>query len=172
MPTTEHTSMHANADVPAIIEIAPRDEDSMDYDYCTDTEDASQTDETYAHNQQHHDDRYEVSHQDLDALKRMVREMLANPDLLLCSPVYSKVAITTKTHQITPIHASLSAPQTPAPTTVSSSRTSLIGLKSVTSMPLCHECNSNALLSSMPIEQVPLIIEKIPTLPFQATRLR
>jgi hypothetical protein len=181
MPTTEHTSRHSDADVPAIIEIAPRDEGSMDYDCYTDTEDVSQTDEMYDHNQQHHDDRYEVSHQDLDALKRMVREMLANPDLLLCSPVYSKVAITTKTHQITPIHdASSSAPQAPAPTTVSSSRTSLIGLNSVTSMQdiiptyLCQECNSNVLLSPRPIEPVhpSSFIQQIPSLPFQATRLR
>jgi len=170
MPTSEKNSVHSNVDVPAVIEIAMRDEDSTDDNYCTDTEDVSQTDEMmYYHYQQHHDDRYEVSHQDLDALKQMVREMLANPDLILCSPVYS--------NQITPIHdASSSAPLALAPTTVSSSRTSPNGLKSQDTVPtyLCQECNSNVLLSLRPNEQVhpSSFGETIPTLPFQASRLR
>ncbi len=39
-----------------------------------------------------------VSHQDLDAMKQMIHEMLANPELLHRSPVYSRAATATTTH--------------------------------------------------------------------------
>ena len=173
--------------VPTIIEIAPRREiEFMDYEYNTDAEDdTSLTEEDVDHHhhlfqrqQNENKPEYDVSHQDLDALKRMVREMLANPDLLHTSPVYSEIAVTSTSNPISPNHVALvpsPASERSAGAMVSSSRSSF-GI-SVTPMQdiaiyLCQECSSSDYdvpSALRPLEMHPpsSLIQKIPTMPFR-----
>lgn len=172
--------------VPTIIEIAPRREiELMDYEFYTDAEDdTSLTEEDddcrhlFQRQQNENEPDYDVSHQDLDALKRMVRDMLANPDLLHTSPVYSKISVTSTRNPISPNHVALvpsPASERSAGAMVSSSRRSF-GI-SVTPMQdiaiyLCQECSSSdhdVPSALRPLEMHPpsSLIQKIPTMPFR-----
>lgn len=180
MPGSEHNFMHNNVEVPMIIEIASQSIDSLEcYDYCTDDDSRSQTEQTeedhvHDYDRQKHDDKYDVSRQDLDALKRMVRVMMANPDLLYKSPVFSRVAVKSASNRITPIHVESSSSAPPelalrVPSSVTSSGMRLTPMQDILTC-LCQECEGdNTRLSSRSIDQDHRSM--FPTLPFNADRV-
>ncbi|KAL7431534.1 hypothetical protein ACHAXH_004513 [Discostella pseudostelligera] len=153
--------------VPTMIEIAPVDLDGMEYDYFTD-------DDSYSDDSDfdpYEDDDYDVSRQDLDALRRMVLEIRNNPVLLLQSPIYSdsNTAITS-----TNLHGRVSPTQValPAPSLFTSRDMSRLPLAPMTHVDpsfLCRECYTANLCSPSPIAQIhPSVpIRDIPPLPFQ-----
>ena len=164
--STDYSEDVAMEGIPTYIEIAPRNFDSMDYDYCTD--DDSQTEEDF----NMYEDEYDLTHEDLDALKMMVQEMRDNPNLLFCSPVYSKSTIALTMSTRTP------------PTRIASPRavSSPLADRDMARSPfipithyadptfLCQECcNTLNLCSPSPSQQFhPLsIVQEIPPLPFQ-----
>lgn len=175
-----------DVDVPTIIEIAPRQEiELMDFEYYTDAEDdtsLTEEDVDYHHlfqpQQNENEPEYDVSRQDLDALKRMVREMLANPDLLHTSPVYSKIAVTSTSNPISPNHVALvpsPASERSAGAMISSSRrsfgTSVTPMQDIATY-LCQECTSSdhdVPSALRPLEMHPpsSLIQMIPTMPFR-----
>lgn len=171
-----YNSMELNMNVPTNIEIASQDlEYTIDFDYNSDDENSIEGD--FDH-QLHYDDngKYDVSRQDLDALKRMVREMRANPELLHKSPVYSNAVVSmSNSYQISPFctyDASI-APPSPVSTMATSSRTRFVSPMEGSQVYLCQECNSDNVSSSQrPIEQFhpSTLVPQIPTLPFQVKR--
>mmetsp|Transcript_37480 Transcript_37480/g.69361 ORF Transcript_37480/g.69361 Transcript_37480/m.69361 type:complete len:188 (+) Transcript_37480:108-671(+) len=83
----------AMSDVPSFIQFSPND--AVMY-YGTDYEDEGCDinkkdikEEVNQKQYKHQDNRY-VSHQNLDAMKRMIQEIRRNPELMHQSPVYSK----------------------------------------------------------------------------------
>lgn len=166
--------------IPTDIEIALRDLEStvaMDFDYYSDDEDSTEGDFDFNHQLPYDDNGdYDVSRQDLDALKLMVREMRANPNLLHKSPVYLKAVVSTSnSHQITPFctYDASTAPPAPVPTMVTPLRTILVSPMEGSQVFLCQQCNSDNVSSSQrPIEEIhpSTLVKQIPTLPFQVRR--
>lgn len=180
MPGSEHNIMHNNVEVPMIIEITSQSIDSSEYyDYCADDDGRSQTEEDHVHDydRQNQDDKYDVSRQDLDALKRMVREMIANPDLLYKSPIFSRVAVKSTSKRITPIHVESSSSSPPALASASPSSLTDFGVRLIPLQDIptsfCQECEcGNAVLSSRSFDDdQSALIHAFPTLPFDADRL-
>lgn len=153
--------------VPAYIfvEVDPADLDPMDYDFFTD--DDSYNEDVFF--DQEDDDDYNVTRQDLDALKRMVQEIRDNPVLLLQSPVYSNRPnmFTNSQEQPSPSQVALTGPS--LFTDQNWTRLPLAQKTQVDPSFLCQECSSANVCSPSPTDQLhPLaIIHEIPPLPFQ-----
>ena len=155
--------------VPAFIfvEVDPVDLDPMDYDFFTDDDDSYNGDVILDLDE---DDGYDVTRQDLDALKRMVQEIRDNPSLLTQSPVYSDRAnmLTNSQDRPSPSQVVLTGPYLSTEQTWT--RLPLAPKTHVDPSFLCQECNSTNVCSPSPTEQFhPFAIFEgiIPPLPFQ-----
>ena len=78
------------SDVPSVIEFYPCGDTDGDTDKMYDLADGDFDINTQTEGKARQD---YVSHQDLDGMKRMINEMLRNPELLYQLPVYSKGAV-------------------------------------------------------------------------------
>ncbi len=146
------------------IEVDPIDLDHMDYDFFTD-DDSCAEDDFFDLGK---DNDYDVTCQDLEALKRMVREIRDDPVLLLQSPIYSNNAnmFINSQARSSPSQVALADPSLFTHQEVS--RLPLVRKTHVDQSFLCQECNSANVCSPSPTDQFPLaIIEEIPPLPFQ-----
>lgn len=153
--------------VPTYIEIPPVDLDSMDHDYFTDDEDSYAEDELF---DQCDEDDYDVTNQDLDALRRMVREIRDNPVLLLQSPIYSCIA-NPLTNNYSLNQSSPTQVAHTAPSLIADSQMPLARKTHVDPSFLCQECNyANVnVCSPSPTDRFyPMVrIQDIPPLPFR-----
>jgi hypothetical protein len=153
--------------VPAYIyiEVDPINLDHMDYDFFSDDDSFNEDDFVDLGE----DNDYEVTCQDLEALKQMVREIRDNPDLLLQSPIYSNT-----------VNMFIDSRAMSSPSQVVLADPSLFTNQELSRLPLarktlvnpsflCQECNSANVCSPSPTDQChPLaIISEIPPLPFQ-----
>ena len=153
--------------VPTYIEIPPVDLDSMDHDYFTDDDDSFADDELF---DQCEDDYDELTKQDLDALRRMVRDIRDNPVLLLQSPIYSNIANPlTNNCSLNQLSPTQVAPT--APSLIADSQLPLARKTHVDPSFLCQECNyANVnVCSPSPTDRFyPLVrIQDLPPLPFR-----
>ena len=144
--------------VPTYIEIPPVDLDSMDHDYFTDDDDSFADDELF---DQCEDDYDELTKQDLDALRRMVRDIRDNPVLLLQSPIYSNIMANPQSSPTQVAHT--------APSLIADSQLPLARKTHVDPSFLCQECNSANVCSPSPTDRFyPMVrIQDIPPLPFR-----
>ena len=171
----------AMSDVPLFIEFGPCD--NMDYDADTDNEEYDLADDDFDKKTQVEEDAHQdyVTHQELDAMKRMVQEMRRNPELLHQSPVYPKtIPSINDTSALEPSsrsHFSYVKSQVSsqdafqALTSLPTDRACALHTPSTQHVsPYCQECYSSSVSPTKLNTQFNALIYQVPPLPFRQKR--
>lgn len=188
----------SNNNIPAIVDLAQHDSVSaMDYDadneccsiatehdwYFDDDDTQVEEEANAVADQQVVND---VSHQELNAMKRMISEMIQNPDLLYQSPVYSKSVVSCYNSRQGPTPAARYPYSAKYQVQVAASSSSGFLRRGALVTPItqkaspyfCQECTANSGSNTMPYSMSPPpkpvmkvndreFIAKCPPLPFR-----